>query len=129
MDRTYRWIRRRAGSGNHDPTDPTSTDPPGVAGTVRAMQVGALVGNFGTYGEDPGVDGCLAVADEAERLGYDSVWVHDHVVMPTGVTSRYLYNETGDSPFRPEQFIYDPITVMAAIAGAHRAGRRSAPAC
>jgi probable F420-dependent oxidoreductase len=81
------------------------------------MQFGALVGNFGTYEDDPGVDGCLAVADEAERLGYDSVWVHDHVVMPTGVTSRYLYNESGDSPFRPEQFIYDPITVMAAIAG------------
>ena len=80
------------------------------------MQIGALVGNFGTYGEDPGVDGCLAVADEAERLGYDSVWVHDHVVMPTGVTSRYLYNASGDSPFHPEQYIYDPITVMAAIA-------------
>ena len=92
------------------------------------MQFGALVGNFGTYEDDPGVDGCLAVADEAERLGYDSVWVHDHVVMPTGVTSRYLYNETGDSPFRPEQFIYDPITVMAAIAGRTRASR-SAPAC
>jgi probable F420-dependent oxidoreductase len=81
------------------------------------VQFGALVGNFGTYGENPGVDGCLAVADEAERLGFDSVWVHDHVVMPTGVQSRYLYNKTGDSPFRPEQYIYDPIAVMAAIAG------------
>ena len=56
------------------------------------MQFGALVGNFGTFGEDPGVDGCLAVAEEAERFGYDSVWVHDHVVMPSDVTSRYLYN-------------------------------------
>jgi probable F420-dependent oxidoreductase len=81
------------------------------------VQFGAVVGNFGTYGEDPGVDGCLAVADAAERLGYDSVWVHDHVVMPTGVVYRYLYNDSGDSPFRPEQFIYDPIAVMAAIAG------------
>jgi probable F420-dependent oxidoreductase len=80
------------------------------------VQFGALVGNFGTYGEDPGVDGCIEVADEAERLGFDSVWVHDHVVMPADVTSRYLYNESGDSPFRPDQFIYDPITVMAAIA-------------
>ena len=109
---------RETANGCRPDVDLTSTRPgPGVAGTVRGMQVGALVGNFGTYDEDPGVDGCLAVADEAERLGYDSVWVHDHVVMPTGVTSRYLYNETGDSPFRPEQFIYDPITVMAAIAG------------
>lgn len=80
------------------------------------MQFGALVGNFGTFGADPGVDGCLAVAAAAERLGYDSVWVHDHVVMPSGVTSRYLYNATGESPFRVEQHIYDPLAVLAAIA-------------
>lgn len=80
------------------------------------MQVGVTVGNFGTFGDDPGVDGCLRVADEAERLGFDSVWVHDHVVMPSGVTSRYLYNATGDSPFAPEQHIHDPLVVMAAIA-------------
>src|SRR3954452_7397742 len=81
----------------------------------RSVQFGALVGNFGTYGEDPGVDGCLAVADEAERLGFDSVWVHDHVVMPSDVTSTYLYNDTGASPFRVDQYIYDPLAVMAAI--------------
>jgi probable F420-dependent oxidoreductase len=80
------------------------------------MQVGAVTGNFGTFGEDPGVDGCLAVAEEAERLGYDSVWVHDHIVMPADVASRYLYNDSGASPFRVDQFIYDPIAVMAAIA-------------
>jgi probable F420-dependent oxidoreductase len=74
-----------------------------------------VTGNFGTFGEDPGIDGCLAVAEEAERLGYDSVWVHDHVVMPSSVSSRYLYNDSGASPFRADQFIYDPIAVMAAI--------------
>jgi probable F420-dependent oxidoreductase len=80
------------------------------------MQFGVLSGNFGTFGEDPGVDGCLAVAVEAERLGYDSVWVHDHVIMPSGVVSKYPYNATGASPFRVDQFIYDPLTLMAAIA-------------
>ena len=79
------------------------------------MQFGALVGNFGNFGEDPGVDGCLAVAEAAERLGYDSVWVHDHVIMPSNVTSTYLYNDSGASPFSPGQFIYDPLVVMAAI--------------
>lgn len=81
----------------------------------QALRIGVTVGNFGTFGEDPGVDGCLQVADEAERLGYDSVWVHDHVVMPAAVSSRYLYNDSGASPFRAEQFIYDPLAVMAAI--------------
>lgn len=79
------------------------------------MRFGVLTGNFGNFGDDPGVDGCLAVAEEAERLGYDSVWVHDHVVMPSNVTSRYPYNDTGVSPFRVEQYIYDPLALMAAI--------------
>jgi probable F420-dependent oxidoreductase len=81
-----------------------------------AMRVGAAVGNVGNFGSEPGVAGCLSVAEEAERLGYDSVWVHDHVVMPSNVASRYLYNTSGDSPFRTDQYIYDPLAVMAAIA-------------
>jgi probable F420-dependent oxidoreductase len=79
------------------------------------MEFGVTVGNFGTFGEDPGVDGCITLAEESERLGFDSVWVHDHVVMPSGVTSRYLYNDSGDSPFNVDQYIYDPLVVMAAI--------------
>jgi probable F420-dependent oxidoreductase len=79
------------------------------------MKFGVVTGNFGTFGEDPGIDGCLAVAEEAERLGYDSVWVHDHVVMPATVSSRYPYNDSGVSPFQAEQFIYDPLALMAAI--------------
>lgn len=79
------------------------------------MKFGVVTGNFGTFGEDPGVDACLAIAEEAERLGYDSVWVHDHVIMPAKVDSRYLYNATGASPFHAEQYIYDPLAVMAAI--------------
>jgi probable F420-dependent oxidoreductase len=79
------------------------------------MEFGVTVGNFGTFGEEPGVDGCMTLAEEAERLGFDSVWVHDHVVMPSDVSSRYLYNSSGDSPFLVDQYIYDPLVVMAAI--------------
>ena len=79
------------------------------------MEFGALTGNFGNFGDVPGVDGCLAVADAAERLGYDSVWVHDHVIMPSNVTSTYLYNDSGASPFSTAQYIYDPLVLMAAI--------------
>jgi probable F420-dependent oxidoreductase len=79
------------------------------------MQFGVVSGNFGTFEGDPGVDGCITIAEEAERLGFDSVWVHDHVIMPSGVQSKYLYNDTGASPFRVEQYIYDPLAVMAAI--------------
>jgi probable F420-dependent oxidoreductase len=96
---------------------PLTDNEPGITRprSCKAMKFGVAIGNFGTFGEDPGVDGCLAVADEADRLGYDSVWVHDHVVMPSKVASTYLYNDTGASPFRAEQFIYDPLAVMAAV--------------
>jgi probable F420-dependent oxidoreductase len=95
--------------------DPGRDEHASCAG-VPAMRFGVAAGNFGNFGSEPGVAGCLAVAEEAERLGFDSVWVHDHVVMPSNVRSRYLYNTSGDSPFRPDQYIYDPLAVMAAIA-------------
>src|SRR5258708_679559 len=66
----------------------------------QVMKFGVLAGNFGTFGEEPGVDACIKVAEEAERLGFDSVWVHDHIIMPSSVKSKYPYNETGASPFR-----------------------------
>lgn len=67
------------------------------------MRFGVVTGNFGSFGADPGVDGCRAVAEAAEALGHDSVWVHDHVVMPSGIRSRYRYHDTGVPPFRVEQ--------------------------
>src|SRR5690242_15909006 len=82
---------------------------------AMALKFGVVVGNFGTFGGEPGVDGCLQMAETAEALGYDSVWVHDHIVMPSNVESRYPYSESGASPFRTDQYIYDPIAVMAAI--------------
>src|SRR4029078_13734053 len=81
----------------------------------QGMEFGAVVGNFGDFDADPGVDGCMPVAVEADRLGFASVWVHDHVVMPSDVASTYLYNSTGASPFRVDQHIYAPLAVMAAI--------------
>lgn len=90
------------------------------------MKFGVPVGNFGSYapdprsesgeGEYPGVQGCLQVAQRAEELGFDSVWVNDHVIIPVQTSSRYPYNETGASPFHWRQHIYDPLVVMAALA-------------
>lgn len=40
-------------------------------------------------------DNLLAFARRAEALGYDSLWVSDHVVVPTAIASRYPYNASG----------------------------------
>jgi len=49
------------------------------------MKLGLSTG-YWSAGPPAGVQDSIA---EAERLGFDSVWVHDHVIMPSGVTSRY----------------------------------------
>jgi probable F420-dependent oxidoreductase len=53
----------------------------------------------------------------AEALGYDSLWVSDHVVIPYTIRSRYPYNATGDFPLSPDTDFLEPLTVMALVAG------------
>lgn len=40
----------------------------------------------------------MRFAQEAERLGLDSVWTSDHITWPSALTSRYPYSENGDFP-------------------------------
>jgi probable F420-dependent oxidoreductase len=58
-----------------------------------------------------------AIAEAAERLGYPSLWVGDHVVFPRRVASTYPYNESGDSPFDPDGPLLDSLTLLAWLAG------------
>jgi probable F420-dependent oxidoreductase len=59
-----------------------------------------------------------ALAAHAERLGYESVFVPDHVVIPVAFTSRYPGTEDGGFPYGAATPLYDPWVVMTAIAGA-----------
>ena len=80
------------------------------------MKFGIPIGNFGTLGKYGDAGDVVAVAERAELLGYDSVWVHDHIFMPALIESRYPYNESGVAGFAYHQDIYDPISMMAAVA-------------
>ena len=53
-----------------------------------------------------------------EALGYHSLWVSDHVVIPGRIRSRYPYNATGDFPLAPDTDFLEPLTVLALVAGA-----------
>ncbi len=80
------------------------------------MKFGVPVGNIVRHREvGGGVNDCLEVAREAERLGFDSVWVHDHVAVPESVSTRYPYGSGGPG-WQDEA--YEPLVLMNALAAA-----------
>ncbi|MYF82324.1 MAG: TIGR03619 family F420-dependent LLM class oxidoreductase [Chloroflexi bacterium] len=80
------------------------------------MKFGIPIGNFGTAGKFGGINDVIDIAERAELLGYDSVWVHDHIFMPATIKSRYPYNDSGVAGFAYHQDIMDPLAVMSAVA-------------
>jgi probable F420-dependent oxidoreductase len=80
------------------------------------MRFGVPIGNFGQFGKHGTARDQVRVAVAAERLGFDSVWVHDHLVMPARIRARYPYNESGIAGFAWRQDIYDPLSMLSAVA-------------
>ena len=58
-------------------------------------------------------DKIAAVATRAEALGYDSLWVSDHIVFPSELTSPYPYSPDGKLPLDPTNPILEPLTVLS----------------
>jgi probable F420-dependent oxidoreductase len=71
-----------------------------IAVTSFSDTFGVAMRNFTTYPEMPDPQGLLAYAVKAEELGFDSVWVWDHIFL--GV----------DPPFP----VLDSLTLLAAVA-------------
>jgi len=59
-----------------------------------------------------------AVARHAEGLGFESVWVPEHLVLPTHITSRYPYAPDGVAPFSPDAPHLDPLVLLTHVAAA-----------
>jgi len=56
-----------------------------------------------------------ALAARAEALGYESVFVPDHVVLPVEFASRYPGTEDGSFPYGHAVGLYDPWTLLTTI--------------
>lgn len=57
-----------------------------------------------------------AVARRAEQLGFESVWVAEHLVFPTRITSRYPYSAEGVPPINPATPLLDPLLLLMQVA-------------
>lgn len=53
------------------------------------------------------------VARRAEELGYDSLWVSDHIIFPTELRSPYPYSPDGKLPLDPNNPLLEPFTVLS----------------
>ncbi len=60
----------------------------------------------------------LRLAQTAERLGYSSLFVTDHVVLPRTSKSRYPYHPSGQFPGGADQDYLEPLTLMTYLAAA-----------
>ena len=78
------------------------------------MKIGIHLGNNGASAS---ADGIANLAARAEELGFDSVWVSDHIAIPTSIESQYPYGPPGS--FTPEhtQNFWEAFAVLAFVAG------------
>ena len=77
------------------------------------MEIGA---HLPVYGAAATREGIMLVARRVEALGFDSLWVSDHVVIPWEIRSRYPYNATGDFPLSPATDFLEPLTALTLAA-------------
>lgn len=78
------------------------------------MEFGCHLPMFGPIASRHNV---LTFSRRMEALGYDSLWVSDHVVLPYTIRSRYPYTNTGEFPLPAKANFLEPLTTLALVAG------------
>jgi probable F420-dependent oxidoreductase len=56
-----------------------------------------------------------SLAKEAEDLGFESVWLPDHLVFPESMPATYLYSDDGRAPISASTAVYDPWVLLGAM--------------
>lgn len=59
----------------------------------------------------------MEAAQKAERLGYDSVWAADRLVMPWKIATSYPYSKEATFIVPPDRPFFDTLTCLAFLAG------------
>lgn len=77
------------------------------------MKFGLTHGNIGRF-SDPGP--AIELAQAAERVGFDSLWTVEHVILPTKYKPLYPETPDGKFPFDVTESVADPLVWMAFVA-------------
>jgi probable F420-dependent oxidoreductase len=54
-----------------------------------------------------------SVARKAEELGFESLWIPEHIILPVNYKSPYPYSSSGRMPAPPETPLHDPMLALA----------------
>jgi probable F420-dependent oxidoreductase len=79
------------------------------------MRIGAKVPNSGPLPVERGI---AAMAAELETVGFESLWVSDHIVMPRHIESRYPFAVDGKPTWPSDTPYFDAMIALAVIATA-----------
>jgi len=80
------------------------------------MKYGAFLPHIGPLANGDVMTNIRTTAQNAEALGFDSVWTGDHIVIPVDIASRYPYTATGSLPMNPKAPLLEPLTVLSFVA-------------
>jgi probable F420-dependent oxidoreductase len=86
----------------------------------ESLPVGCTLPTSGAAADPTALGG---LAQTAEELGFDSIWISDHVVIPERITSAYPYSVDGAFPTTALQAYLEPLTTLGYLAGVTRRAR------
>lgn len=72
---------------------------------------------FATFIMQTSPSGLAGVARKAEELGFESLWIPEHIILPIEYKSPYPYGSTGRLPAPPDTPLHDPMLALAYVAG------------
>jgi len=72
---------------------------------------------FGTFMMQTQPSGLSAIARKAEELGFESLWIPEHIILPVEYKSPYPYSSSGRMPAPPDAPLHDPLIALAYVAG------------
>lgn len=78
------------------------------------MQFGAHLFGVGAMAEPAAL---VEVTRLAEHLGYHSVFLADHIIVPRELESKYPYTRDGTFPYAPDKDWLDPMVALGFLAG------------